>query len=272
MKKIFKIIKPISKNQYSWIDFDIEVGTMIKMVSDVYRVMDPALGILAKIPNQKGNFGIPFGHIEPIHEYKKTIILLHGFNSGPGEKEQQLNTWLQNNNLNKEYTVIAPQLHNNPSMALTSLAYLIQEHYGDVTLIGTSLGGFYANYMRALNPSTHLKVHAINPSWTPGVTLERELGKELINFKTGRKSTIDEKFLSTMHNLTTEIEENLKNYTGPDYTLHLAKTDELLNFEEMLAYLDEHKVNYRRFDYNTNHRFEKMMELLNNIKEQLSIV
>ena len=79
MKQIFKIIKPISKNQYHWIDFDIEVGTLIKMVDDVYRVMNPALGILAEIPNQKGNFGIPFGHIEPIHEYKKTIIRLYYF-------------------------------------------------------------------------------------------------------------------------------------------------------------------------------------------------
>jgi len=269
MEQIFKIIKPIYKNQYHCINVDIEVGTVIKRVTDVFKLMKPSNGILAEIPGINGVCGVPFEHIEPMFQSKKTIILLHGFNSGPGEKEQQVIAWLKKYNLADNYNVIAPLLHNNPIKAIKSVGYLILDNYGDVTLIGTSLGGFYANYLRSCNPSANLKVHAINPSWNPSETLKRELGKTLVNFKTSSEWFIDEKYLNRLHSLQNEIVEKLKNYKGNNYTVHLAKKDELLNFDKMLSYLDENSVVNKKFEYDTNHRFEKIEELLNNIKEQL---
>ena len=50
MEQIFKIIKPIRKNQFHWIDFDIEEGTLIKRIMDASRSMDSVHGILAEIP------------------------------------------------------------------------------------------------------------------------------------------------------------------------------------------------------------------------------
>ena len=32
--------------------------------------------------------GVPYEFITPLFEYKTTILLLHGFNSGPGNKER----------------------------------------------------------------------------------------------------------------------------------------------------------------------------------------
>ena len=269
MEQIFKIIKPIRKNQFHWIDFDIEEGTLIKRVMDVSRSMDSVHGILAEIPNTTTHYDIPYEYIEPMYEYKKTIILLHGFNSGPGEKEQQVIAWLQKNNVHKDYTVIAPQLDNNPIEALRVLGNLIQDNYGDITIIGTSLGGFYANYLRASNLSKFLKVHAINPSWNPSETLKREVGKVLVNFKTGIEWSIDEKYLNGIQHLQIEVEEKLKEYKGEDYTLHLATNDELLHFDEILYYLNTNGVTPNIFQYDTNHRFEKMEELLDNIQYKL---
>ena len=269
MEQIFIIIKPIRKNQFHWIDFDIEEGTLIKRVMDVSRSMDSVHGILAEIPNATTHYDIPYEYIEPMYEYKKTIILLHGFNSGPGEKEQQVIAWLQKNNVHKDYTVIAPQLDNNPIEALRALGYLIQDNYGDITIIGTSLGGFYANYIRASNFSSNIKVHAINPSWNPSETLKREVGKVLVNFKTGIEWSIDDKYLNGIQHLQIEVEEKLKEYKGEDYTLHLAKNDELLHFDEILDYLNKNGVTPNIFEYDTNHRFEKMEELLDNIQYKL---
>ena len=269
MEQIFKIIKPIRKNQFHWIDFDIEEGTFIKRVMGVSRSMDSVHGILAEIPNAKDNFDIPYAYIEPMYEYIKTIILLHGFNSGPGKKEQQVIAWLKKNNVDKDYTVIAPQLHNNPVEALRALGYLIQDNYGDITIIGTSLGGFYANYIRASNFSSNIKVHAINPSWNPSETLKREVGKVLVNFKTGIEWSIDDKYLNGIQYLQIEVEEKLKEYKGADYTFHLAKNDELLHFDKILDYLNTNGVTHNIFEYDTNHRFEKMEELLDNIQSKL---
>ena len=269
MEQIFKIVMPIRKNQFHWIDFDIEEGTLIKRVMGFSRSMNSVHGILAEIPNAKDNFDIPYGYIEPMYKYKKTIILLHGFNSGPGEKEQQVIAWLQKYNLQKDYTVIAPQLDNNPIEALRVLGNLIQDNYGDITIIGTSLGGFYANYLRACNLSKFLKVHAINPSWNPSETLKREVGKVLVNFKTGIEWSIDEKYLNGIQHLQIEVEEKLKEYKGEDYTLHLAKNDELLHFDKILDYINTNGVTHNIFEYDTNHRFEKMEELLDNIQSKL---
>jgi hypothetical protein len=51
--------------------------------------------------------------------------------------------------------------------------------------------------------------------------------------------------------------------------LHLANYDELLGFDEMLEYLKENQVPNKQFYYDTVHRFEKVDEMLENIKSEL---
>ncbi len=38
------------------------------------------------------------------------IILLHGFNSGPGKKEEEIKSYLEEHLLEADYELIAPQL------------------------------------------------------------------------------------------------------------------------------------------------------------------
>jgi chromosome condensin MukBEF complex kleisin-like MukF subunit len=61
----------------------------------------------------------------------------------------------------------------------------------------------------------------------------------------------------------------LKHYTDNYFSLHLANADELLSFGDMLSYLNENNVPNELYYYNTNHRFETVNELLENIKNDL---
>ena len=137
--------------------------------------------------------------------------------------------------------------------------------------MGTSLGGFYATYVRSLNHSDAIKVQALNPSWSPSKTLSRSVNKLQENYKTGINWEFSESFLSDLAQFEKEAKSRLKNYNGTHYTLHLANSDECLDFSDLLAYLNENKVPNKTFYYDTNHRFEKVIEMLDNCKADLSL-
>jgi hypothetical protein len=225
MSKQFKTIKPIAAKQNLWSSLDIPVGTILQQVTDSKNLTHPIKGIVVEYNNQ--TIGMPYEYIIPNYEYKTTILLLHGFNSAPENKKAIINQWLIDNNLSDRIDLIAPQLNYNPNEAIKQIGSIIQEHYGNIIVIGTSLGGFYANYVRAMNQTDQIKVHAINPSWSPSLSLKR------------------------------------------DFSLHLANADELLSFGDMLSYLNENNVPNELYYYNTNHRFETVNELLENIKNDL---
>ena len=66
-----------------------------------------------------------------------------------------------------------------------------------------------------------------------------------------------------------KCKEELKNYRGDHYTLHLANSDEVLSFDELTAYMNENKVKHKLYNYDTDHRFGTVVELLENIKSEL---
>jgi uncharacterized protein len=192
-----------------------------------------------------------------------TIILLHGFNSAPGNKAQVIEQYLQEKQLEDDYLLIAPQLPTEPLKAIREINQLIRQHKsGKVYVMGTSLGGFYANYFRAKFMDEHVIVHAINPSWNPSVTLKRALNQELTNFKTNEKWFFQQEYIDQLKDLEDFVIENLKNYKGDNYSLHLAENDELLDFSGLLSYLQKEQVAHKIYHYDTNHRFEKMEELI----------
>jgi len=140
------------------------------------------------------------------------IILLHGFNSGPGKKEEEIKAYLKEHLMEADYELIAPQLSYEPKKAIDEINRLIEEHQtGSVFVVGTSLGGFYTNYFRTK-----------------------------FNF----------------------VLTNLKDYKGNKYAIHLAKEDELLNFDELRAYMEENEVNPDLYFYETDHRFGNIKEVL----------
>lgn len=267
MPKQFKIIKSISAKQNLWSTMDILVGTILQQIPDTKNLINPIKGIVVEYNNQ--NIGIPYEYLTPNYDYKTTILLFHGFNSAPENKLAIINQWLIDNNLSDRIDLIAPQLNYNPNEAIKQIGSIIQEHYGNIIVMGTSQGGFYANYVRAMNQTDQIKVHAINPSWSPSISLKKEVNKTHNNLKTNESWTFTEAHLNYLAHFEKECKVEFKHYNGNYYTLHLANFDEVLTFDDILSYLKENNVPNKLYHYNTTHRFETVNELLENIKHEL---
>ena len=98
------------------------------------------------------------------------ILYIHGFGgSGKGTKATLFK------NLFKDHDILAPSLPSHPDLALSTLEELITTllRYEKVFLIGSSLGGFYA---QVLSAKFNLKAALINPATEPYLTLKRALG------------------------------------------------------------------------------------------------
>ena len=97
----------------------------------------------------------------------KTIVYLHGFISSPQSKKAvMLGDYVRNCAEGLDYRV--PGLHHRPARAMTQVAAACEGvAVDDLTLVGSSLGGFYATVMaerlgcRAalLNPAVHPHRH-----------------------------------------------------------------------------------------------------------------
>jgi predicted esterase YcpF (UPF0227 family) len=203
----------------------------------------------------------------PIRLYHNTIILLHGFNSAPGQKAEEITAFLKEHHLLDDYQLIAPQLSYEPQKAIRAINQLIRQHKsGKVYVIGTSLGGFYANYFRAkFRDDENVIVHAINPSWNPSSTMLRALNQELENYKTKEKWVFTSDYLAQLEDFETFIANHLKQYQGNNYSVHLANSDELLVFDEMFDYLKEHQVPKQLYHYDTDHRFGEIRKVMGRV-------
>ena len=191
------------------------------------------------------------------------IILLHGFNSGPGQKAEEINAYLKEYHLDADYELIAPQLSHEPKEAIDEINRLIEEHQtGSIFLVGTSLGGFYTNYFRAKFRNERVVAHAINPSWRPTQTLLPAKDTVQENFKTGEKWIFTSEYMDQLEEFEHFVLTNLKNYKGNRYAIHLATEDELLNFDELRLYMEENEVNPDLYFYETDHRFGNIKEVM----------
>jgi predicted esterase YcpF (UPF0227 family) len=262
--KTFKTIQAISPKQQTWANQTIPLGTILQQVPDTQNRINPIQGIVVDYENE--SIAIPYSFLEPAYPFKTTILLLHGFNSAPGNKESIIRNWLNTNNLSDSINVVAPQLPYSPNEAIKLIGSLIQEHYGNLVVIGTSLGGFYANYIRAINQTNAIKVNAINPSWSPSASLKKNINQAQENLKTGERWLFTEAYLNYLANFEHKLKDELKQYRGANYSIHLGEQDELLSFTEMVEYLNENKVPFQQYNYPTDHRFGTVEELLENIK------
>lgn len=102
-----------------------------------------------------------------------TLLYIHGFNSdGEGTKAQALRRQCP------QATVLAPDFPANPAEVVGLLTGIMAQHPDVHTVIGTSLGGFYAYWV-----SAHYGIPALlfNPSMQPHATLD---GRGIGHFKT----------------------------------------------------------------------------------------
>lgn len=117
------------------------------------------------------------------------IVYLHGFNStGKSAKGQALKKAF--NKLEPGTPFYTPSYHYNPDIAISALLAETKEQLirhnlkQPKMIIGSSLGGFYAQYLA--RQFSHTKVVLINPALGPIDTLQSHLG-ENENFYSGEK-------------------------------------------------------------------------------------
>lgn len=188
------------------------------------------------------------------------IIYLHGFASvGNSPKVKMLNEAFGKDN------VLAPDLPFDPAkVGMLVRGYIHtciqQANPGEkIILVGTSLGGFYANYFGQLYDCP---VVLINPSVRPNEALRKRIGINK-NFATGEEFMVS---IAHMEALDSMRDLAASTYNGALVNLFVAKDDDVVPYEAALEALP-----YRAFTMITEtggHRFtEHMPSVIGRIKE-----
>jgi len=155
------------------------------------------------------------------------IVYLHGFNSSPASgKARQLGEHMASLGRQKDY--FCPALPNSPREAIAHVeTELTRRRPESVTLIGSSLGGFYATYLA----ETHgWKAVLVNPAVHAQVLMRGALGLQT-NWHTGEKWMFTEAHLAELAAL------DVPAITRPERYLLLAQTgDEIIDYRAAVAY------------------------------------
>lgn len=119
------------------------------------------------------------------------LIYLHGFNSSPGSnKAQILKHCMEERGFGDQYC--CPALPHRPKRAIALVEAEIAKHAREsVTLIGSSLGGFYSTYLAERHD---LRAVLINPAVNPHEDLRAYLGVQR-NLHTQRRYELTEEHL-----------------------------------------------------------------------------
>lgn len=174
------------------------------------------------------------------------IIYIHGFaSSGFGHKPQEFKKYFK-------YEIITPSLSNIPILAIHTLEDLIEvllKKGEKVSLIGSSLGGFYSLY---LANKYNLKAVLINPALNPKKTLNRFYSFGLIkNYFDGSKFEITKEQLQSLENFEVMLIQNPKNIIAL-----IQKGDEVIDYKESIEILKDCEIlleeggNHTFFDIN----------------------
>ena len=155
------------------------------------------------------------------------IVYLHGFNSSPASgKAQAFGTWMATLGRADEYG--CPQLANSPAQAMAEVEAELQHRASqDITLVGSSLGGFYATY---LAEKLGCKAVLVNPAVRAHELLREALGPQ-VNWHTNEQWELTEAHLAELAAL------HVERITRPERYLLLAQTgDEVLDARDAIAH------------------------------------
>lgn len=154
------------------------------------------------------------------------IIYIHGFNSSPQTtKGRQLKARLDALGRGAEYW--CPALPHRPAQAMALLEAEVTRHPAHrVTLVGSSLGGFYATW---LVEKHGVKGVLVNPGIVPHEGLEAYLGPQR-NLYTGEAYELTPGHLEEMRALYVPRPRRLDNY----YVM-VTTGDEVLDYRHTIA-------------------------------------
>jgi predicted esterase YcpF (UPF0227 family) len=160
----------------------------------------------------------------------KTIVYLHGFISSPlSKKAVMLGDYLANVATGVDYVV--PELHHRPKRAFAQVeAACAGIDPADLTLVGSSLGGFYAT---VAGERLGCRVALLNPAVHPHTHFARYLGPQK-NLHTG------ESFELTPEHVEELAALDPASITRPErYWLFVETGDEVLDYREAVAFYEE---------------------------------
>jgi len=153
-----------------------------------------------------------------------TLLYLHGFNSAPqSHKAQVLKRYLEERGLGDRFA--CPKLPHRPLEAIACAEREIAlRPAGTVTLLGSSLGGFYATH---LVEKHGLRGVLVNPAVTPQLDLESYLGTQR-NLYTGEAYELTREHIAEWRSLDTPS-------VHPERYLLIVETgDEVLDYRVAL--------------------------------------
>jgi predicted esterase YcpF (UPF0227 family) len=154
------------------------------------------------------------------------IVYLHGFNSAPASgKARQLGEHMAAIGRAADY--VCPALANSPREAIAQVEAALAPHAGPVTLVGSSLGGFYATHLAEKHG---WKAVLVNPAVHAHVLMRGALGPQK-NWHSGETWQFSEAHLAELAAL------DVPAITRPERYLLLAQTgDEVIDYRDAVAY------------------------------------
>ena len=152
------------------------------------------------------------------------IIYLHGFCSSPASwKSRLLEEFMAGRGLGGHFH--CPQLSPVPAEAEASVSRLIEAAAGPVTLVGSSLGGHYANH---LAEKYGLKAVLINPATVDRLDLATFIG-EHANFHSGESFTFTESHAA-------QLKAQVRPPSPGRYWLMVETGDEVLDYRQAVDF------------------------------------
>ena len=153
------------------------------------------------------------------------LIYLHGFRSSPAStKAGQLKKHVAGRGLASLYD--CPQLPHQPAAAVALIEKRIRASHSPVTLVGSSLGGYYATW---LAEKFDLKAVLINPAVAAAMSLRDYVGR-VENLYTGEIFEFTERHIGELESIAVAA------ITRPERYLLMVETgDEVLDYREAVA-------------------------------------
>jgi predicted esterase YcpF (UPF0227 family) len=198
---------------------------------------------------------------------KEKVLVIHGFNSAPGKKAEDLITALPS------HEIISPELPADPRAALEQLSEIVKNEE-TLHIVGTSLGGFYSLVLaEMMKDKEDIYIYAINPSYKPSKFFSSLENKVYRNYKTGKKFEAEDSTIKGIVGFLEEEERKVDKIIGlSNITYFIGNEDEVIDHSELTRKLSSLQVPYRLVESDQDHRHADLSEVVNVIKRNSVLV
>lgn len=185
------------------------------------------------------------------------IIQAHGFNSGPGQKKDQLELAFPN------AKVYAPQLPYYPMDALSILTKVINEHKDDyIQFVGTSLGAFYGLILAADHHSDRHQYYLINTALQPHLILSEIVNTTITNYKTFQRQFINEAMIEDFKRAFRIMSARMNGKAIDRIQFFEGSMDEVVDHNDMRSFLKSFETKFNISTHPQDHRFADLAPVI----------